>query len=111
MRHAKQEEERFKHKVKMKPIEDRKNVVSGRKISTPVITLFILTLNYLICQACDTIQLQDNQIDSDHSFKLSRPRPEFDQSNQEKIIVASRWQNEVFLPCRINNLDEDQTVS
>lgn len=27
------------------------------------------------------------------------------------IVVASRWQNEVLLPCQIVNLDEEQTVS
>jgi len=39
-----------------------------------------------------------------------RKRPRFD-FQQETLVVASRWQNEVFLPCKLVNLDEEQTVS
>lgn len=37
-------------------------------------------------------------------------RPYF-KARQAKRVVASRWQTEVFLPCQIENLDEEQTVS
>lgn len=33
-----------------------------------------------------------------------------DQQTSERV-VASRWQNEVMLPCKFLNLDEEQTVS
>lgn len=39
-----------------------------------------------------------------------RQRPQFD-LRQESLIIASRWQNEIFLPCKIFGLDEEQTVS
>lgn len=29
---------------------------------------------------------------------------------KDLIVIASSWQNEVYLPCKIINLDEDQTV-
>lgn len=33
------------------------------------------------------------------------------QQSGPQVVVASRWQSEVYLPCRIYGLDEDQTVS
>lgn len=30
---------------------------------------------------------------------------------KDLIVIASSWQSEVYLPCKIINLDEDQTVS
>lgn len=36
--------------------------------------------------------------------------PKFD-PNQPALVVGSSYQNEVYLPCKILNLNEDQTVS
>lgn len=42
-----------------------------------------------------------------HPFELTRPRL----LRRKWRVVASRWQNEVLLPCQIVDLDDEQTVS
>lgn len=46
---------------------------------------------------------------SHQKFQLNN-RPHF-KAKQARRVIASRWQTEVFLPCQIENLDEEQTVS
>lgn len=43
--------------------------------------------------------------------KFKRDNRPYFKAKQAKRVIASRWQTEVFLPCQIENLDEEQTVS
>lgn len=53
----------------------------------------------------------DDEIVEQNSEKVI-PMPQFAQDQtQDFIVVASSHQEEVYLPCKILDLDEDQTVS
>lgn len=88
-----------------------------------IITFLTSVIVFQLCHLvkCDIITQNrltyngDNsaeELSSSSSSSSGYQRPKFAPlADDERRVVASRWQNEVFLPCRILNLDEDQTVS
>lgn len=124
---------RVSRKVKMKAVKG-----SWLNIFTPSIRLFLFVVACALTsscpRSCDTSRANSKpqpevsyltrpsrqiEIEPAHSSTLDllsssnqhRPRqPEFNLS-QESLVIGSRWQSEVFLPCKILGLDEDQTVS
>lgn len=52
---------------------------------------------------CDNLLIDQTQISSQNYVSVSAGIP--------NVIVGSRWQSQIFLPCKFDHLDEDQTVS
>lgn len=108
--------ETIKHKVKMK-LRTKPAAKSQPSSSSLVILSIPLPLLLLIfAHLCDTTT-QSRTSSYNGSALVANDGPEVVQvspefaSKQEKLVIASKWDNEVFLPCKINNLDEEQTVS
>lgn len=117
-------------KVKMKPPWGRDSsrheigMKAGKlKILLTLIKLIMLIVLFL---ACDTIQVCRASPGTSQGGELARGQshhrlasdqsppaglPYFNSSSPSSLVIASSYQNEIYLPCRILNLDEDQTVS
>lgn len=82
------------------------------KMKSFLLSLLIVSITSICMQAAATddssnIEHQVN-LGDDSASTLAAAR--FDESQPERV-VASRWQADVFLPCRIIGLDEEHTVS
>lgn len=98
--------ERHRHKVKMKPVGQLK--ADRFRPDTLLVTCQLLIAFFL--QICDTA-MQTPQAELSLMLGSARQQPHFDHLQRDQLVVASKWQSEVFLPCRILDLDEEQTVS
>lgn len=79
---------------------------------SPIIRLFASDIGVSRAELAGSLDwLDDESAQSIYSQKFQRNNQPYFRPKQARRVIASRWQTEVFLPCQIENLDEEQTVS
>lgn len=91
----------------MSTMEEQRHKVKMKKPRSLCLAFaaFIITSASLV--SCDTPEADDYQQQQQAGGRL---QAKFDAS-QPRVVIASRWQQQLYLPCRILDLDEEQTVS
>lgn len=118
-------EEPKRHRVKMKENETSINPLSKRIQAASLMIGCFMLISSIECDKFMVVtgklgeltqvqplakrSLQADQVDEQSVGVKATRRPRFELDSRQ--VVGSRWQSELYLPCRIFDLDEDQTVS
>lgn len=110
-RRKKEQPNDLKKKMINKPYENLRSRRRYQNITHELLfRLFVLLSVVTFCDSGNSIEDPDLE-NQNHDLSSSADNRAKVAESLPNLVVASRWQNELFLPCKFDHLAADHTVS